>query len=72
MNFMQSIFRATLFGAISVFAALFASGCASGIKTTKKPMKRAAAGELQTVRHVDLRRYMGDWRVIANIPYFAE
>ena len=27
---------------------------------------------LQTVRHVDLPRYMGDWYVIANIPYFAE
>jgi apolipoprotein D and lipocalin family protein len=27
---------------------------------------------LQTVPHVDLERYMGDWRVIANIPYFAE
>lgn len=27
---------------------------------------------LQTVDHVDLPRYMGDWYVIANIPYFAE
>ena len=27
---------------------------------------------LRTVPHVDLPRYMGDWRVIANIPYFAE
>jgi len=27
---------------------------------------------LQTVAHVDLPRYMGDWYVIANIPYFAE
>jgi len=27
---------------------------------------------LHTVTHVDLKRYMGDWRVIANIPYFAE
>ena len=27
---------------------------------------------LQTVAHVDLARYMGDWYVIANIPYFAE
>jgi apolipoprotein D and lipocalin family protein len=27
---------------------------------------------LQTVPHVDLPRYMGDWNVIANIPYFAE
>jgi apolipoprotein D and lipocalin family protein len=27
---------------------------------------------LRTVAHVDLKRYMGDWRVIANIPYFGE
>jgi apolipoprotein D and lipocalin family protein len=27
---------------------------------------------LRTVDHVDLERYMGDWRVIANIPYFME
>ena len=27
---------------------------------------------LTTVPHVDLPRYMGDWYVIANIPYFAE
>lgn len=27
---------------------------------------------LRTVSKVDLARYMGDWRVIANIPYFAE
>ena len=27
---------------------------------------------LKTVPHVELERYMGDWRVIANIPYFAE
>jgi len=27
---------------------------------------------LRTVRHVDLHRYVGDWRVIANIPYFGE
>src|SRR5580658_5236186 len=27
---------------------------------------------LTPVSHVDLPRYMGDWYVIANIPYFAE
>jgi len=27
---------------------------------------------LKTVPHVELPRYMGDWYVIANIPYFAE
>jgi len=39
-------------------------GCASQPKTPPQP--------LRTVAHVDLKRYMGDWRVIANIPYFAE
>ena len=32
----------------------------------------AMSRPLQTVAHVDLNRYMGDWFVIANIPYFAE
>ncbi len=27
---------------------------------------------LRPVSHVDLPRYVGDWYVIANIPYFAE
>ena len=27
---------------------------------------------LKTVPHVELGRYMGDWNVLANIPYFAE
>ena len=27
---------------------------------------------LRPVQHLDLPRYMGDWYVIANIPYFAE
>ena len=27
---------------------------------------------LRTVAHVDLPRYMGHWRVITEIPYFAE
>jgi apolipoprotein D and lipocalin family protein len=27
---------------------------------------------LRTVSHVDLPRYMGDWYVIGEIPYFAE
>jgi apolipoprotein D and lipocalin family protein len=37
----------------------FLIGC-----TTSQPLK--------TVPHVDLPRYMGDWYVIANIPYFGE
>ena len=32
----------------------------------------AKSAPLRTVSHVDLPRFMGDWRVIANIPYFAE
>ena len=39
-------------------------GCASNVNTPSQP--------LRTVAHVDLKRYMGDWRVIANIQYFAE
>jgi len=39
---------------------LFLVGCAS----VKQP--------LRTVPHVDLPRYMGDWYVIGEIPYFAE
>jgi apolipoprotein D and lipocalin family protein len=40
--------------------ALITGGCMS----TRPP--------LQTVPHVDIPKYMGDWYVIANIPYFAE
>lgn len=32
----------------------------------------AKKSDLKTVAHVDLPRYMGKWRVIAIIPYFAE
>lgn len=39
-------------------------GCASQGKNSGQP--------LRTVPYVDLNRYMGDWYVIANIPYFAE
>lgn len=41
--------------------ALLLSGCAG-----------SPSDPLRTVEHVDLERYMGDWHVIANIPYFAE
>jgi len=37
--------------------------------TPSPPMSKTP---LQTVAKVDLPRFMGDWRVIANIPYFAE
>ena len=39
---------------------------------TTKQMLNHPKPPLQTVKKVDLPRYMGDWRVIANIPYFAE
>jgi apolipoprotein D and lipocalin family protein len=46
----------------AVIAAL--AGLTLGCASMKQP--------LQTVPQVDLPRYMGDWYVIANIPYFAE
>lgn len=50
-------------------SALFASPlCAASTPA----MKAKTSQPLRTVPHVDLARYMGDWRVIANIPYFAE
>lgn len=57
--------RPGLLSRIPLIAGVLASiasftGCAS----TSKPLK--------TVAHVDLPRFMGDWRVIAIIPYFAE
>lgn len=41
------------------------AGCA--VAARKKPLP-----PLHTVSHVDLDRYMGHWRPIAEIPYFAE
>jgi apolipoprotein D and lipocalin family protein len=40
------------------------AGLSLGCASMKQP--------LRTVTQVDLPRYMGDWYVIANIPYFAE
>jgi len=46
------------------------SGCAT---VRRQPPARAdLLPPLRTVSHVDLHRYVGDWRVIANIPYFGE
>jgi apolipoprotein D and lipocalin family protein len=50
--------RRLVSGLLAAFIAT--SGCTS----MQQPM--------QTVPHVDLPRYMGDWFVIANIRYFAE
>jgi len=46
------------------FAALLALSLISGCTSMNDPLRPAP--------HVDLARYMGDWYVIANIPYFAE
>ena len=51
--------------AILLSAGIFLGGCATSSKTMKLP-------PLKTVPYVDLNRYMGDWRVIANVPYCAE
>ena len=53
---------------LAVAAALLVSACAS----TKMHSMKKPSTPLRTVAHVDLPRFMGDWRVIANIPYFAE
>ncbi|MEP7247761.1 MAG: lipocalin family protein [Gammaproteobacteria bacterium] len=52
--------RNLLTSLVLVALASLSAGCAS----MKEPLK--------TVQHVDLPRFMGDWYVIANIPYFAE
>ena len=52
--------RSVFMSFVLVVAGSFVAGCAS----VNQP--------LETVPHVDLSRYMGDWNVIANIPYFAE
>lgn len=46
------------------FLLVAASGLAAGCSSMNPPLK--------TVAYVELSRYMGDWYVIANIPYFAE
>ena len=51
--------------------ALILTGCASGTRpVTSSSM--SSPKPLITVPKVELARYMGDWRVIAIIPYFAE
>jgi len=56
MNFIER--KGTLMTILLLSAAL------GGCQTPGKP--------LQTVAHVDLPRFMGDWYVIANIPTFIE
>ena len=45
-------------------------GC--GVAIAKRKAAGGSGVPLHTVSHVDLARYMGDWRVISEIPYFAE
>jgi apolipoprotein D and lipocalin family protein len=47
---------------LTAFASLFLVGCAS----------TPTAMNLATVPQVDLNRFMGQWHVIAHIPYFLE
>ena len=51
---------------ICIFTGLLSAGCSNGSSNMKRTQP------LRTVSHVDIPKYMGDWRVIANIPYFAE
>lgn len=51
------------------FGILILSGCTPVTPDASKAPERIP---LVTVSDVDLHRYAGDWRVIANIPYFAE
>ena len=55
---------------VLAFAALAVAfvGCAT---TKSRPMAKPRTA-LRTVQYVDVARYMGDWRVIANIPYSAQ
>ena len=49
---------------MKIIAALLCSLGITGCATTRAPIK--------TVPQVDLKRFMGDWFVIANIPTFVE
>ena len=54
-----------------LISALLAA-CGTTPDSADPKVKSKSDAPLHTVSHVDLPRYMGDWRVIANIPYFAE
>lgn len=56
--------RNCLLRTLAVAAMLTVCGCAS--------MGGSSSAPLHPVAYVDLKRYMGGWFVIANIPYFAE
>jgi len=49
------------------------TGCAiAGCALALAACQSAPTTPLETVPHVDLKRFMGDWYVIANIPPFIE
>jgi len=50
------------FTIVASLAVAALTGCASG----------PAPAPIKTVEHVDLKRFMGNWYVIANIPTFIE
>ena len=54
----------------SAFPAILAATLA--LQRTAPPPPPPCKPPLRTVVHVELKRYVGDWRVIANIPYWAE
>lgn len=56
--------------AVFVLFSLLIASCAGS--RSYKPFISSMPAKLRTVSHVDLARYMGDWRVISVIPYFAE
>jgi len=60
---------------LGVCAGLSLGGCAAPGAGRAGKTQGVSPGKLpalRTVPRVDLPRYMGDWYVIANIPYFAE
>jgi apolipoprotein D and lipocalin family protein len=48
---------------LAVLAAALCAGCS---------LLSGRFGDVPTATHVDLARYMGHWRVVSHIPYFAE
>ncbi len=74
---MIGFLSAALHWNLGIGAGLFLGGCAVSSpgragKTQGAPAAPGKLPALRTVPRVDLPRYMGDWYVIANVPYFAE
>lgn len=68
--------KSAFFRLLALVTTLGLAACASPLAPTTAPSPAfppmASKTPLRTVPTVDLPRFMGDWRVIANIPYFAE